>query len=122
MTVAPLVCRVDALGPDRKLHGRLREIVPVHHDRAGEVSEVAGRAAHQVSDSEGDVAVDRVDLVGLGGGILFLEEGLCGHGRTRDPKAEAAIGPRTMPNKLNCLVADLTLDKTMLQDALRKKW
>ena len=47
----------------------------------------------------------------------------------------SAIGPRTMASeirrlkqleeengKLKRLVADLTLDKSMLQDALRKKW
>lgn len=35
-----------------------------------------------------------------------------------------ATGPREQANnsKLKRLVADLTLDKTMLQDALRKKW
>jgi putative transposase len=42
-----------------------------------------------------------------------------GHGRGGDPAAEAARGRE---HEAQRLVADLTLDKTMLQDVLRRKW
>ncbi len=39
-------------------------------------------------------------------------------------RRERTTGPSAAPNngKLKRLVADLSLDKEMLQDALRKKW
>jgi hypothetical protein len=47
-----------------------------------------------------------------------VEEAVCRDERCGDPKAEA---PRGGERQLKRLVADLTLNKTMLQDVLRQK-
>jgi hypothetical protein len=48
-----------------------------------------------------------------------MEEAVRRDGNGGDPAVEAAGGENA---KLKRLVADLSLNKTMLQDVLRKKW
>ncbi len=48
-----------------------------------------------------------------------MEEGLCRDGRVADPALKQLEEENA---KLKRLVADLSLGKTMLQDALQKKW